>query len=121
MNWVQHLRVRLAIFHLALMWTLLANDCLFIHKHRTIHGFVIHTHPYDLSTNPGDTRHHHSNDEISWLDFVFYGSYLQPSFGTAGLILVIITEIKWLTALIAPPTFDVNGLSDLRAPPFFPF
>lgn len=117
MNRSNHVRIKLAVFHLALVWAMLANDCLFIHKHRTAQGVVIHTHPYNLSTDPGDTRHHHTNDEIFLLDIVFHGPYLQPSFIAIGFALILITELFRLITSADPYIRDVNGLSDLRAPP----
>lgn len=117
MNPNHRLRVRFAFLQLALVCAMLADDCIFIHKHRTAEGVIIHTHPYDLSTNPGDTRHHQTTNEIFLLDIVFHGTYLQPSFIAIWFTLVLVAEIVWFIVLVDPIVRDVNGLSDLRAPP----
>lgn len=52
-----------------------------MHKHKTADGrIIIHTHPYNLKTDPDATKHHQSENEIHLLDVVFQGSFIQASF-----------------------------------------
>jgi len=113
-----HTRGGLAIFHLVLICLILANSCIFIHRHRTAGGeVVIHTHPYNLTTNPGDKKNNHSNRELIYLDVVFHGTYLMPAFVQPVFTCMEGVGTTSGTVPDNPGIDDVNGLANLRAPP----
>lgn len=80
MHWNSCIRSKLALFQGILFCLIVASGTVFMHKHRTADGrIVIHTHPYNLKTDP-DADHHESENQIHLLDVIFQGSFLQTDF-----------------------------------------
>lgn len=75
------IRQRLARFQVVLFCLIVASGTVFMHKHKTRDGrIIIHTHPYNLNTDPDTSPHHQSETEIHLLDAIFQGSFLQAEF-----------------------------------------
>lgn len=112
------IRKLLAYVQLVLLISIVSSGMLFLHKHTTSSGqIVVHMHPYDLSTDPDTTKHHHSDNEIHFLDVVFHGSYLQTDFVLLDgptLTNPIITDSEHLETRISN---ECNHNIFLRGPP----
>lgn len=112
------IRKLLAYIQLVLLISIVSSGMLFLHKHTTSSGqIVVHIHPYDLSTDPDTNKHHHSDNEIHFLDVVFHGSYLQTDFVLLdGPVLTnpIITACNTLEAQFSK---DSKHTFFLRGPP----
>ena len=78
-----NIRPRLALFQAILFCLIVVSVTVFMHKHKTRDGrIIIHTHPYNLKTDPDTNPHHQSDSEIHLLDAIFQGRFLQTAFTT---------------------------------------
>ncbi len=58
------------------MLVIVISGVVFMHKEITSTGEIItHVHPYDF-TKKGEPHHHHSDDEIQYLNVVFAGAFI---------------------------------------------
>lgn len=63
----------------AWMMIIIISGVVFMHKEVTSTGEIItHVHPYDF-TKKSEPHHHHSDDEIQYLNVVFAGAFLAPA------------------------------------------
>ncbi len=113
-------RILIAYVQVVLLIGIIGSGTLFMHKHTTSSGqIIVHTHPYNLKTDPDGTKHKHTDNEIHFLDVVFNGSYLQ----TDGLVFDAATWGKPLVlqsiALVPGVTQDCDQHFYLRGPPQF--
>jgi hypothetical protein len=111
-------RTAIAYLQTILLISIVSSGMLFMHKHTTSSGqIVIHVHPYNLESDPNGTKHHHTENEIHFLDVVFSGAYLQ----TALITYEAEAWGEWLDLKIQQPTlhpyFADHALFYLRGPP----
>ncbi|MGV3762954.1 hypothetical protein [Parapedobacter sp.] len=114
------IRTRLALCQAVLFCLIVASGTVFMHKHKTRDGrIVIHTHPYNLKTDPATNPHHQSETEIYLLDALFQGRFLQTDFNT--YVHPIITPLT--VAYLPHQTVDIQRAAvhqrASRAPPYF--
>lgn len=74
-------KIFIAYVQTVLLISIVSSGMLFMHKHTTSTGqIVIHIHPYNFKSDPDASKHHHTDNEIHFLDVVFHGNYLQTDF-----------------------------------------
>lgn len=62
------------------MVAIITSGVVFMHKEVTSTGEIVtHIHPYDF-TQKGEPQHHHSDDEIQFLNVVFAGVFVASDF-----------------------------------------
>jgi len=62
------------------MVAIITSGVVFMHKEVTSTGEIVtHIHPYDF-TKKGKPHHHHSDDEIQFLNVVFAGVFVADDF-----------------------------------------
>lgn len=89
-----------------------------MHKHKTADGrIVIHTHPYNLKTDPDTTKHHQSENEIHLLDVVFQGSFIQASFIQYEQPIITAICITYRVYRAIGPQHNHSHYTYLRGPP----
>lgn len=99
------------------MVAIITSGVVFMHKEVTSTGEIVtHIHPYDF-TKKGKTHHHHSDDEIHFLDVVFAGVFVaddQQVFELALTPLLLrIHYAELLESTLSKPIIHY----DLRGPP----
>lgn len=119
MYWSPYIRTNLAFSLLVLLCLMMASNAVFIHKHQTASGGVItHIHPYNLATDPEDTKHHRSSGEIFTWDIAVQGNYLQPHYAQVDFSSSLTIKTEQPFKATYPLFLDFLGLADLRAPPW---
>ncbi len=89
-----------------------------MHKEVTSDGEIItHVHPYDFTKKKN--QHQHKTDaEIRYLDVVFQGSFVEPSFVTLSIPIRLEYEIQRLFNY-SDSYFSQNAVYRLtRGPPY---
>ncbi|WP_262248638.1 hypothetical protein [Parapedobacter soli] len=115
-----NIRARLALFQAVLFCLIVASGTVFMHKHKTRDGrIVIHTHPYNLKTDPNKNPHHQSETEVYLLDAIFQGSFLQTDFTTYEQPIVQPLTVAYIPYHISKIRIDTPNSRCPRAPPYF--
>lgn len=111
-------RVFLAFVQAILLMIIIGSGTLFMHKHQTSSGkIVVHVHPYNLKNDPDATKHHHSENEIHFLDVVFSGTFLQVDWSHSALFLPELFETYKITYKGHIPAPVSHKYNSLRGPP----
>lgn len=114
----EQIRIALAYVQLLLLVGITGSGMLFMHKHTTSSGaIVVHIHPYNLKKDP-DAKHHHSDNQIHFLDVVFQGYYLLTEFTDISAPLA--QEVAKIRLIDGNDPFVDQMINHLRprAPPF---
>ncbi len=91
-----------------------------MHKHKTRDGrIIIHTHPYNLKTDPDTRPHHQSETEIYLLDAIFQGSFLQTDFTVYTEPLAKPFTVAYLPYRSLDIPLETFRRRSPRAPPYF--
>ncbi|GEM_PF-1165557 len=113
-----NIRSKLALFQAILFCLIVASGTVFMHKHKTADGrIVIHTHPYNLKTDPDTTKHHQSESEIHLLDVVFRGNFIQTQFVHFEQPIITPICIAYLAFRALGPQASHFHYAYLRGPP----
>lgn len=101
------------------MWmvAIITSGVVFMHKEVTSTGeMVTHIHPYDF-TQKGEPHHHHSDDEIQFLNVVFAGVFVASDLPVFELsITPIMLRIHYAELTESAPNKRLIHY-DLRGPP----
>jgi len=99
---------------------IVASGTVFMHKHKTRDGrIIIHTHPYNLKTDPDTSPHHQSETEIYLLDAIFQGRFLQTDFITYEQPIIQSFTVAYVPYRKHDVQLDPIRHSTSRAPPYF--
>ena len=113
------IRQRLARFQVALFCLIIASGTVFMHKHKTRDGrIIIHTHPYNLKTDPDTSPHHQSESEIHLLDAIFQGSFLQTDFTVYEQPVISPFIVTYLPYQACRTPIDGSRRRHPRGPPY---
>ena len=114
----KNIRSRLALSLASLFCLIVASGPVFMHKHTTRDGrIVIHTHPYNLKTDPDTSPHHQSETEIYLLDAIFQSNFLQTDFTVYEEPVVRPLTVAYLPYRAQHIQTDDAGHRIPRAPP----
>lgn len=114
-----NIRSKLALFQALLFCLIVASGTVFMHKHKTRDGrIIIHTHPYNLKTDPSTNPHHQSDTEIYLLDAIFQGSFLQTDFAIYGQPVTEPFTTAYLPYRRPDAHLQTIDYSPTRAPPY---
>lgn len=114
------IRPRLALFQAVLFCLIVASGTVFMHKHKTRDGrIIIHTHPYNLKTDPDTNPHHQSETEIYLLDAIFHGRFLQTDFTTYEQPVIEPFTVAYLPYRTQDRRVATTSYRSTRAPPYF--
>jgi len=117
-RWNNDIRSRFALFQVILFCLIVASGTVFMHKHKTRDGrIVIHTHPYNLKTDPDASKHHQSDTEIHLLDVIFQGSFLQTPFTAYEQPFLAVISMTYLPLRVLRPQNGRPDFAYLRGPP----
>ncbi|HLT87452.1 MAG TPA: hypothetical protein VKZ57_07670 [Sphingobacterium sp.] len=99
------------------MVAIITSGVVFMHKEVTSTGEIVtHIHPYDF-TKKGEPHHHHSDDEIHFLDIVFAGAFVASDLQAFELsIAPVMLRIHYAELAESTP-FTLLFHYDLRGPP----
>ena len=115
-----NIRSKLALFQAVLFGLIVASGTVFMHKHKTRDGrIVIHTHPYNLKTDPDTNPHHQSETEIYLLDALFQGRFLQTDFTVYEQPLITSFTVAYLPYRAQDTQPTTIERRSTRAPPYF--
>lgn len=97
---------------------LVISGAIFTHKEVTTTGeIVIHNHPYDF-TKKGE-KHHHSDDEIHFLDVVFCHTYTPTDFISYEAAMRSVFRWEYYVAHTENVFNRTYFVNHLRGPPIF--
>jgi|SRR5690606_20792221 len=115
-----NIRSKLALFQALLFCLIVASGTVFMHKHKTRDGrIIIHTHPYNLKTNPDTNPHHQSETEIYLLDAIFQGRFLQTDFTSYEQPVIEPFTMAYLPYRTHHVHIEATRYRPTRAPPYF--
>ncbi|WP_245893839.1 hypothetical protein [Sphingobacterium gobiense] len=100
------------------MVAIITSGVVFMHKEVTSTGEIVtHIHPYDFTKKGHPDHHHHSDDEIHFLDVVFAGVFVANDLQAFELAIAPIKLCIHYAELTenAPSTPLIHY--DLRGPP----
>ncbi|WP_240904861.1 hypothetical protein [Sphingobacterium sp. SGR-19] len=99
------------------MVAIITSGVVFMHKEVTSTGEIVtHIHPYDF-TKKGEPHHHHSDDEIQFLNVVFAGVFVASDLQAFELsITPIMLRIHYAELVETAPSTSLFHY-DLRGPP----
>lgn len=113
-----NIRPKLALFQAVLFCLIVASGTVFMHKHKTRDGrIIIHTHPYNLKTDPDTSPHHQSDTEIHLLDAIFQGSFVHTPFVTYEQPIIVPFSVAYLPYRTLWRQVDGVDYAYLRGPP----
>ena len=113
-----NIRPILALFQAVLFCLIVASGTVFMHKHKTRDGrIIIHTHPYNLKTDPDSTPHHQSDTEIHLLDAIFQASFVQTPFTNYEQPLITPFSVAYLGYRTLSLQANSIAYAYLRGPP----
>lgn len=113
-------RYRTIVAYTMSVWFMLLviSGAIFTHKEVTSTGeIVIHNHPYDF-TKKGE-KHHHSDDEIHFLDVVFCNTYTPTEFVSYEPVIRSVFQWEYTTAYTESVFHREHFTNYLRGPPVF--
>lgn len=114
------IRSKLALFQAVLFGLIVASGTVFMHKHKMRDGrIIIHTHPYNLKTDPDTNPHHQSETEIYLLDAFFQGRFLQTEFTVCEQPLITPSTVAYLPYPTRDAQLTPTARRPARAPPYF--
>src|SRR5690606_11546063 len=115
-----NIRSKLALFQAVLFGLIVASGTVFMHKHKTRDGrIIIHTHPYNLKTDPSTNPHHQSETEIYLLDAILSGRFLHTNFTSYEQPFIEPLTIAYLPYRRRDVHLDTTRYGPTRAPPHF--
>lgn len=99
------------------MVAIITSGIVFMHKEVTSTGEIVtHIHPYDF-TKKGKPHHHHSDDEIQYLNVVYAGVFISTDLQAFEFSITPVPLRIHYAELVETAAYTLLFHYDLRGPP----